>query len=320
VVPIAAQQLPPEILADQYLLEAKRLYENGQYPESCRSFAKVVQLGVQAPIDFYFFYGRALAKCNDYVRAQAMLTKYVLGTGQQGEHYQKALEQLSSVEEAIKHQERVAIEKREQAARERAWAEEKAKRAAEEAKEKAKTQARDAFSELAYKYIDRLEVDYYCDTIKPDSDEYCTWYQSIQSWSSTSCTMQLGQEIWLRLKANGGRFGRYTPVGQVYDIIFANLDPERVRYTRAPQPPNTPGLSVELWPRAPHKSIPYKWSKRHSQRYSESGRREGTGEASVIRIYVREEDVAAKIAAAWKGAIKECQGSGSEEGRGGAGR
>lgn len=98
----SAQELPPAILADQYLVEAKRHYENGEYQKSCESFAKVVRLGVKVPVEFYFFYGRALDKCGDHVRALEMLTKYLLGAGQRGEYYQKALELRSLVEEPVK--------------------------------------------------------------------------------------------------------------------------------------------------------------------------------------------------------------------------
>lgn len=105
----SAQELPKNMLGDQYTLSAKRHYEKKEFKESCESFQKVVDLNIEVPDDFYFFYGRSLVECEEFSLAKEILTKYILITGNASKFYEKALELRSIAEERqIEEQKRIA--------------------------------------------------------------------------------------------------------------------------------------------------------------------------------------------------------------------
>ena len=47
--PVVAQDLPPDILADQYLLEATEAMEQGELLKALRAFEKIEALEVEPP-------------------------------------------------------------------------------------------------------------------------------------------------------------------------------------------------------------------------------------------------------------------------------
>ena len=50
-----SQDLPDDILADQYLLEAKKALESGEPQTARRAFEKIEALATEPPLEFYFF-------------------------------------------------------------------------------------------------------------------------------------------------------------------------------------------------------------------------------------------------------------------------
>ena len=95
----AAQDLPPDILADQYLLEAAKAMEQGNAQAALRAFGKIEALGTEPPLEFLYFYGKLLVEngtaFNDVLKGQSLLKQYVLMIERTSEHYRPTLALLS---------------------------------------------------------------------------------------------------------------------------------------------------------------------------------------------------------------------------------
>ncbi|MFA9460100.1 WD40 repeat domain-containing protein [Thiohalorhabdus methylotrophus] len=91
------QDLPPSILADQYLLAIKKHAEAGEHHKAAGKFKKILELDVEVPPVFWYHYGRNFQARNKPIEAKKALTKYVSLTGRQGKHYTEALERLNTV-------------------------------------------------------------------------------------------------------------------------------------------------------------------------------------------------------------------------------
>ena len=83
--PAVAQDLPPDMLADQYLLEATEALEQGDPQKALRAFKKIEALEVEPPPLFAYFYGKLLAEYGAGVEAlrkgQSLLKQFVIGLG-----------------------------------------------------------------------------------------------------------------------------------------------------------------------------------------------------------------------------------------------
>ena len=60
--PAVAQDLPPEILADKYLLEANKAMEGGNPQRALQMFRKIEALATEKPPEFAYFYGKLLVE------------------------------------------------------------------------------------------------------------------------------------------------------------------------------------------------------------------------------------------------------------------
>ena len=114
-----AQDLPPEILADQYLLEATKAIENGDLNKAYMKFGDIEDLDVEPPAEFLFYYGKFLVENsfpasheNDFLggfkerldylhKGESFLKQYVLSIERGSEHYASALELLSVAAEKV---------------------------------------------------------------------------------------------------------------------------------------------------------------------------------------------------------------------------
>ena len=98
---VAAQDLPPEILADQYLLEATKAIEERKYQKAIAAYRKIEALNIEQPLEFHFFYGKLLVvhgtTVKDVLKGQSLLKKYVVRIKKDSEHYTPTLELLSAV-------------------------------------------------------------------------------------------------------------------------------------------------------------------------------------------------------------------------------
>ena len=103
--PAVAQDLPPEILADQYLLEANKAIEEGNTQRALRTFRKIEALATEKPLEFAYFYGKLLVENStalaDLRKGHTYLKQFVLSVGRESEHYRPALELLTATEEKL---------------------------------------------------------------------------------------------------------------------------------------------------------------------------------------------------------------------------
>ena len=60
--PAMALDLPPDVRADQYLLEATEALEQGDPKTAIRAFEKIEALDTEPPMEFLFFYGKLLVE------------------------------------------------------------------------------------------------------------------------------------------------------------------------------------------------------------------------------------------------------------------
>ena len=100
-----SQDLPPEMRADQYLMEGQRALEHKDPAAAVEAFKKVAALPVDPPVDFAFWYGQALVEHgisqNDALmvnNGEGFLKQYLLATGRESDHYASALALLSRAE------------------------------------------------------------------------------------------------------------------------------------------------------------------------------------------------------------------------------
>ncbi|MYF24412.1 MAG: formylglycine-generating enzyme family protein [Nitrospira sp. SB0672_bin_25] len=121
-----SQDLPDDILADQYLLEAKKALENGQPQTARQAFEKIEALDTEPPLEFYFFFGKLLVEhgttVDDARQGQASLKQFVVNIEKSSEYYRPTLELLSAAGKKIEktEQRRAEEAKRQAAAQERA--------------------------------------------------------------------------------------------------------------------------------------------------------------------------------------------------------
>ena len=100
--PAGAQDLPPDMLADQYLLEATEAMEQGELQKAERAFKKIEALEIEPPPTFAYFYGKLLAEYGANMetlrKGQALLKQFVISAGRASEYYTPTLKLLSMVE------------------------------------------------------------------------------------------------------------------------------------------------------------------------------------------------------------------------------
>ena len=102
----AAQDLPPDMLADQYLLAANVALQRQDRQAAISAFQKIEALDVTPPTEFFYFYGKVLVENGvttnnvpSIEKGQSLLKKYVVASGREAEYYHSALEVLNSAEE-----------------------------------------------------------------------------------------------------------------------------------------------------------------------------------------------------------------------------
>ena len=59
---VVSRELPPEIRADQYLLEGKQALNHNDPVAAIQAFKKLEALPVDPPVEFFYWYGKALVE------------------------------------------------------------------------------------------------------------------------------------------------------------------------------------------------------------------------------------------------------------------
>ena len=123
---VAAAQLPPEIMADSYLLQAEQLISEQDYGGALDALNKIVALqsehDLTLPDEFDFKYAQVALGAGLSEAALESVIKYLATAGRDGEFYREALELMNkaqaNVEELKEQRERMAREQEAREARE----------------------------------------------------------------------------------------------------------------------------------------------------------------------------------------------------------
>ena len=98
----AALQLPPDMQADRYLLQAEEQIERRNFAAAKQSLDRILALqeqhGLELPEEFFFRYAEVVERLGLYDEAIESVTKYLTLAGRDGEHYRDALRLLNSAE------------------------------------------------------------------------------------------------------------------------------------------------------------------------------------------------------------------------------
>ena len=98
----AAAELPPEIQADRYLVQAELQLEAGQAIAAVATLDKIVALqrdhGLEIPAAFWFRHAQASLDAGLVAQAVKSATEYLNETGRDGEYYRESLQILAAVE------------------------------------------------------------------------------------------------------------------------------------------------------------------------------------------------------------------------------
>ena len=102
-----AAELPSEIQADRYLVQAERQLRAGDHDAAVATLDKIVALqadhGLAIPPAFWFKYAQASQEAGRFEQAIESATLYLVEAGQQGQYYMAALEILDASERLLPH-------------------------------------------------------------------------------------------------------------------------------------------------------------------------------------------------------------------------
>ena len=119
-----AAQLPPDIQADRYLVEAERHIETGDHAAAKAALDRILALqaahDLTLPEAFWFQYAQVAYQAGLHGAAEEAATRYLTTAGREGAHYREALELL---DRAAAERHRLEAERQAQLADEAAYAE-----------------------------------------------------------------------------------------------------------------------------------------------------------------------------------------------------
>ena len=99
----AAAQLPPEIMADRYLVQAERLMNEKDYKAALEAMEKIVALqkehDLKLPDEFHFKYAQIAMSAGLLEAAIDAVSRYLVVAGRTGKFYREALELLDQAEQ-----------------------------------------------------------------------------------------------------------------------------------------------------------------------------------------------------------------------------
>jgi len=95
--------LSDEVLADKYLISAKKHVKSKEYKQAVTYFKKIFNLGIKVPNDMYYFYGKSLKNSGDIIEAYEVFNLYIEKSGRSAKYYQKALGFIVALEDNVAH-------------------------------------------------------------------------------------------------------------------------------------------------------------------------------------------------------------------------
>ena len=102
---LSLAQLPPEILADFYLLRAQQAIDESDPARARAEIDKITLLQkehkLDLPDEFHFRYAKAAGAADMPDEAHDAVVKYLTAAGREGRHYEEALQLMNQVQSAI---------------------------------------------------------------------------------------------------------------------------------------------------------------------------------------------------------------------------
>ena len=100
---VASAQLPPEIRADAYLLQAEQAIRNGDLHQAQAAIQNILRLQKEHELDlsdeFHFRYAKAADAVDLSEQALEAVLKYLAVSGREGQHYVEALALMNKVQD-----------------------------------------------------------------------------------------------------------------------------------------------------------------------------------------------------------------------------
>ena len=98
-----AAQLPPDVQADRYMLQAEKAIESQDFDAAQEALDKIAELhtthGLELPGPFYFRLAQAAGNTGSFQAAIDAIHRYFAVTGRTGDHYRDALALLARIEQ-----------------------------------------------------------------------------------------------------------------------------------------------------------------------------------------------------------------------------
>jgi len=98
---LGAQELPPEIAKDMYVMQLAEALKAKDFGTSLRNIDRLKALDVELPETIDYFEGVASCETGDYGRCRKALTAYVTRVGADGRYYKRALPLLATAIEKV---------------------------------------------------------------------------------------------------------------------------------------------------------------------------------------------------------------------------
>ena len=102
---VAVAQLPPDIMADSYLLRAEQAVRDGDQARALAAINNILDLQneyeLNLPDDFHFRYAKAAAAAGLPEPALESVEKYLLVAGRDGQHYVESLELMNQMQDTM---------------------------------------------------------------------------------------------------------------------------------------------------------------------------------------------------------------------------
>ena len=99
---VVAAQLPPEIMADAYLLQAEQAVRDGDHDRARGVIQNLLLLqeeyDLDLPDEFHFRYAKAADAVDLPEQALEAVVRYLAAAGREGQHYVEALELMNTVQ------------------------------------------------------------------------------------------------------------------------------------------------------------------------------------------------------------------------------
>ena len=102
---MAAAQLPPEIMADSYLLQVEQAIRNEDHSRAWARIQDIQRLqtdhDLDLPDEFHFWYAKAADSVNMPEQALESVVRYLAAAGREGQHYVEALALLNTLQTTV---------------------------------------------------------------------------------------------------------------------------------------------------------------------------------------------------------------------------